>query len=261
MVSAGIFSQSGLTGFSVSGATTASNLIITRAPVAETPVSANFVFSNVVNPSTPDSVVYVRITVFDNINASGTVIDTGAVVFVVEDRFNVDAYVPPYLTFCTGVTVSLDCSSTAGFLVNFGEFNEFSASTTTTQMSAATNDPSGYNIFISGQTMLSGSNIIAALATQTSSQPGQSQFGIYLRANSNPSVGSNPDLGVVANGSPAPNYNTSNLFRFVTGERLAGSNKSSGFNRYTVSYIVNISEEQPPGVYATTLTYTAIASF
>jgi hypothetical protein len=262
VLSAGIANQTGLTGFSVSGATSNSNLIINRA-ITSSPAgtSATFVFSNIINPSTPNEVDYVRITVFDNINATGSVVDTGAVVFVVEDRFNIDAFVPPYLTFCTGVTVSLDCTSTNGFLVDFGEFSPTSTRATTTQMSAATNDPTGYNIFLNGSTMLSGSNIIPPLATQSSSQPGQSQFGINLRANSNPSVGSNPDSGAVASGAPTTNYNTSNLFRFVSGERVAGSSISTGFNRYTVSYIVNVSNNQNPGVYATTLTYTAIASF
>jgi hypothetical protein len=261
LVSAGIFSQIGLTGFSVSGATAASNLIITRAPVAEVPITANFVFSNVVNPSTPDSVVYVRITVFDNINATGATIDTGAVVFVVDDRFNIDAYVPPYLTFCVGVTVSLNCSSASGFLIDFGEFSSLSTSAVTTQFAAATNDPSGYNVFVNGQTMLSGSNTIPALIVQTSNQPGTSQFGINLRSNTNPSVGANPESGAVASGAPTANYNTSNLFRFVSGESLARSTISTGFNRYTVSYIVNVSEDQKPGYYATTLTYTAVATF
>ena len=262
VLSAGIASQSGLTGFSVSGASTNSNLILSRSvssDLAGTPTE--FVFSNVINPSTPDSVNYVRITVFDGINGTGNVVDTGAVVFVIEDRFNIDAFVPPYLTFCTGVTVSLDCATATGFLVDFGEFSPVSTSTTTTQMSAATNDPTGYNIFVSGQTMISGSNIIPQLISQTASQPGQSQFGINLRANSNPSVGSNPQNGSVANGSPATNYNTPNQFRFVSGERLAGSSTSTGFNRYTVSYIVNVADDQNPGFYATTLTYTAIASF
>jgi hypothetical protein len=199
--------------------------------------------------------------VFDDIDTAGSVVDTGAVVFVTEGSFNIDVYVPPYLTFCTGVSVSLDCNSISGFLADFGEFSEFVTRTTTTQMSAATNDPTGYNIFISGQTILSGSNIIPALASQSASQVGVSQFGINLRANANPSVGANPDAGANAGGTPAPEYNTPNLFRFVSGDRVAGSVLSTGFNRYTISYIVNVSENQRPGTYATTLTYTAIASF
>lgn len=259
---AGILSESGLTGFSVSGLSTATDLIITRAPQAEvTPINVTFVFDNIINPSTPNEVDYVRIYVYDGTNGTGTALDQGAVVFVVDDRFDVSAYVPPYLTFCVGVTVSLDCSSTAGFLADFGEFSEFNATTATTQMSAATNDSSGYNIFVNGQSLTSGSNIIQNLITQTPSIPGTTQFGINLRSNTSPSVGANPDVGPVASGSPAPNYNSPNLFRFNTGERVAGSAVSTGFNRYTISYIVNISEDQPPGVYASTLSYTAIASF
>jgi len=258
---AGIASQSGITGFSVSGASTANSLILTRVPSFTTPVSAEYNFSNIINPSTPNEVDYVRITLFDNINATGATVDSGSVVFVIDDWFNINAYVPPYMTFCVGVTVALDCSSTAGFLADFGEFSNFNPSTVTSQFSVATNDPNGYNTFISGQTMTSGSNIIAGLATQTASQPGTTQFGINLRANSNPSVGSNPDAGPVASGIPATSYNSPNQFRYVSGDLVASANVTTGFNRYTVSYLVNVSADQKPGVYAATFTYTAIASF
>lgn len=258
---AGLLNESGLTGFSVSGLSDPSNLIITRAPQAETPVTATFLFDNIINPSTPNEVDYVRIHVYDGPNATGNLMDSGSVVFVVDDRFNVSAFVPPYLTFCVGVTVALNCSSASGFLADFGEFSEFSATTATTQMSVSTNDPNGYNVFINGQTLTSGANIIPNLTTQTASVTGTSQFGINLRANSNPSVGANNEVGPVGNGVVAPNYNTPNLFRFVPGEVVARSTRSTGFNRYTVSYIVNVDEDQNPGVYASTLTYTAVATF
>lgn len=261
VMSAGVLSESGITGFSVSGASTPTNLIITRTPQAESPTSSSYVFDNIINPSSPNEVVYVRISVFDNENGTGNLVDSGATVFVTEERFNVDAYVPPYLTFCVGVTVALDCSEASGFLADFGEFSPDTPTTVTSQMSVATNDPNGYNLFVNGQTLLSGSNIIPALSTQTASQPGTSQFGINLRNNTNPSVGSNPQDGSVANGSPASNYNSPNQFRYVDGERVAGSPQSTGFNRYTTSYMVNVASEQAPGVYASTFTYTAIATF
>jgi len=257
--SAGIASQSGIIGFSVSGSSTANSLIITKAPVAEAPAASTYVFSNITNPSTPNQIVYVRITVFDSINASGAIIDSGSVVFVVDDRFDISAYVPPYLTFCVAVNVAPNCSTTTGFLGDFGEFKESGAVTTTTQFAVATNDPTGYNTFMGGQTLTSGTNIIPALATQTSSSPGSSQFGINLRANNSPSVGSNPDG--IGTGLPAPSYNTSNQFRFSDSDKIAGATTTTDFNRYTISYIVNISEDQSPGIYATTITYTSIASF
>jgi len=259
VATAGIASQSGITGFSVSGASTANNLIITRAPATEAPTVSAYTFSNITNPSTSNQIIYVRITVFDNINASGASIDRGSVVFVVDDRFDISAYVPPYMTFCVAVTVALNCSTTTGFLGDFGEFSESGPTSTTTQFAVATNDPTGYNTFVTGQTLTSGTNIIPALATQISSSPGSSQFGINLRANNLPSIGSNPDG--IGTGLPAPNYNASNQFRFVDGDKIAGSTMTTDFNRYTVSYIVNISENQSPGIYATTLNYTSVANF
>ncbi len=146
-------------------------------------------------------------------------------------------------------------------MADFGEFSSTTATGVTSQMSVATNDGTGYNAFVTGQTMTSGTNIIPALTTQTASSPGTSQFGINLRANSSPSVGSNPQVGPVASGVPDANYNTPNIFRFVNGERVASATTSTGFNRYTISYLVNVSADQAPGLYATTLTYTAVASF
>ena len=256
-----ISAQSGITGFSVSGVSTPNSLVITRTPIAETPISASYVFDSITNPSAANSVVYTRITVFDNIDGTGAVVDTGAVAFVTEEPFDITAFVPPYMTFCVGVTVALDCSSTSGFLADFGEFSESTATTATSQFAVSTNDPTGYNTFITGQTMTSGANIIQSLSTQSFSNPGTPQFGLNLRANTNPSVGANPEAGPVANGSPAANYNIPNQFRFVDGDLIAGSNNSTGFNKYTASYIVNVPPDQQPGVYAATLTYTSIASF
>ena len=62
-------------------------------------------------------------------------------------------------------------------------------------------------------------------------------------------------------GTPAPSYNTSNQFIFVNGDKIAQATTSTNFNRYTISYIVNVSEDQAPGIYATTITYTSIANF
>ena len=254
-------SQTGITGFSTSPATTANMIALNRASSSVGPVSASYVFDSIQNPSAPNMTIYVRIGLYDGPNATGTRVDQGSVAFSTEEGFNLEAYVPPYLTFCVGITVALDCSSTDGALANFGELLSSTASFTTSQFAVSTNDIQGYNTFVTGQAMTSGNNIIPALTTQTASTPGTSQFGINLRANSSPSVGANIESGAVASGFVDSNYNTANQYRFNDGERVAASSISTGFNRYTVSYIVNRSEDQAPGVYATTLTYTSVASF
>lgn len=254
-------SQSGMTGFSASNASTANIIIMNRSISSIPALVASYNFSNIVNPSTPNQTIYVRIGVYDGINGAGSRVDQGSVAFATEERFSLEAYVPPYLTFCVGKTVALDCSSSDGALANFGELLPTKPSFATSQFAVSTNDIDGYNTFVNGQAMTSGNNIIPALTSQTASVAGTSQFGINLRSNSNPSVGSNIESGIVASGFVDANYNTPNQFRFNDGDRVAGSLLSTGFNRYTVSYVVNVSEEQAAGIYATTLIYTSIASF
>jgi len=256
-----INSQTGISGFSVSGSSSPSNLIITRTPSPETPAAVNIDLNNVVNPSTPNEVDYVRISVFTGSNATGSVVDSGSVVFVVENRYDVEAYVPPYLTFCVGVNVALDCSSTTGFLSTFGELSSSETRYATSQFSVSTNDNDGYNTYLNGQTMTSGNNVISEMVVKAASQASTSQFGINLRSNTTPFVGADLQKGPVANGFVDPDYNTPNMYKFNNGDRLAGSLKPSGFDLYTVSYIVNVPVGQQPGNYATTLIYTSIATF
>ncbi len=254
-------SQLGITGFIKSGASNANNAIITRVAAVEPSTTSTYAIDNFNNPGLPNDIVYVRVSVYDGPDATGTKIDEGSVVFVVEEKYDISAYVPPYITFCVGVTVALDCTAANGFLANFGELSSQAPTSVSSQFSVATNDPDGYDTYINGQTLTSGNNTISALTAQTASMPGTSQFGVNLRANSAPSVGADPLSGVVASGSPDSNYNVANIFRFNDGDRLAGSAISTGYNRYTVSYVVNVPLNQPPGVYATTLTYTSIATF
>jgi hypothetical protein len=82
------------------------------------------------------------------------------------------------------------------------------------------------------------------------SMVGAEQFGINLVANTQPeSFGANPDQGQFGAGSASPNYGTSNQYRYVNGETIATSPKSSGITTYTVSYIINVGSLTPGGQY------------
>lgn len=126
-------------------------------------------------------------------------------------------------------------------------------------MSAATNANSGYAITVNGVTLTSGANTITALASQTASTQGNSQFGINLKANATPSVGS--EVSGSGSGTASANYGTADQFRFVTGDTVASASGPTNSNTYTVSYIANISGSTKPGSYATDLTYIATATF
>jgi hypothetical protein len=174
--------------------------------------------------------------------------------------FTVNATVPPYLLFCVGTTIpNFNCSSASGAYVDFGFLTPDHTADAETQLLAATNAQNGYNIRPLGTTMTSGNNIIPALATDTPSQTGVSQFGLNVVADQQPSVGADPAGPGV--GTAAPGYNVPNQYRFNSGEAIAQSAHADDFRRYTTSYIVNVSKVQAAGVYASTLTFVCLANF
>lgn len=256
-----ITTQTGITGLSVDAPnTTVNRLVLTRAStLIASGVNVQIILGNVTNQSAPNQTVYVRVSTHSSIDGSGNPIDFGAVVYSTVPGIGVGGYVPPHLTHCVGVFVSADCTSTTGALMNMGEFSSNAPRVTTSQFATATNDPTGYNTYISGGTMTAGNEVIPALGGSGSSVPGTSQFGINLRGNSSPLGGSDrtgSGTGVVSSG-----YDTPNIFRYNDGERVATSTLPTEFNVFTVTYIVNVSTTQRPGIYASSYTFTAVANF
>ena len=251
-------SQSGQTGFSIVSATT-SQIIISRPTLPVTPGPAIYTFDNAVNGSVPNKTTFVRISTHASLDGSGPNIDQGSVAFSLSSGLSVNAFVPPFLALCTGVTVAIDCTASNGTGINLGTLQPTQSASGATQVAAATNDATGYVLSIEGTTMTSGNNIIPALNTPTISSPGTGQFGINLRANSDPAAGHDPEGNGTAN--PAADYNQPNLFTFRSSDTIASASTATNFNRFTITYMVNVPFGQPPGVYATTLTYVAVASF
>lgn len=253
-------SQTGNVGFTISAVdSTANKIVLTRVPVAGSAVASSYAFTNILNPTTVNETTYVRIGTFVSADGTGAPTDNGAVAFAVTQNFQVNAYVPPFLIFCAGVSVTLNCSNVTGVQIDIGELQKSLTATATMQFSGGTNDPTGYTTYLNGFTMTSGNNIITPLSGGSASITGTAQFGLNLRANSNPSVGIDP----FGPGSSAPTagYNTPNMYRFVSGDAITNSSVSTDFKVFTASFIVNVPPDQTPGIYATTMTYTAVASF
>jgi hypothetical protein len=260
LTSMSLASQTGNTGFNISVPDSTSNkIVLNRVASAGNAVSSTYNFTSIINPTTVNETTYVRIATYISTDATGLPTDEGAVAFAVTQNFQVDAYVPPFLIFCAGVTVTLNCSGASGVLIDIGELQETLTSTATMQFSGATNDATGYTTYLNGFTMTSGNNIINPLSPGGASLVGTSQFGLNLRANNSPTVGIDP----FGPGSSAATvgYNTPNVFRFISGEAITNSPTSTDFKIFTASYIVNVPPDQTPGIYATTMTFTAIASF
>lgn len=255
-----LISQSGNTGFSIDTLnSTASKIVLTRAPAAGLSIPSTYNFNNIVNPSTPNATTYVRISTYPTTDGSGPNNDDGGVAFATVSPFQVGASVPPFLKLCVGIAVSNDCTSINGSILDLGVLTTSATKAGTSQFSAGTNSITGYNIYALGTTMTSGNNILPAINPAGFAKSGTSQFGFNLRANTAPGVGQDPQGSGTA--VPAAGYNTPNVFKFQNGDIVASSNTPTNFSRMTSSYVVNINSAQPPGVYATTITYLAVAQF
>jgi hypothetical protein len=251
--------QAGNVGFVIDTIdSTASRLVISRPLTSVNQVANIYTFSNIVNPSADNATTYVRISTYASTQGTGSIIDNGSVAFATSSSFAVGAYIPPFLSVCVGVTVTVNCSQATGFGLDFGDLSSQTTRSVTSQYSASTNDPSGLSVYLLGTTMTSGNNLIPQMSPQPS-QVGTSEFGINLRQNTNPAVGADPTGGGTA--FPTSNYNTPNVFAFTPGAEIANSTIPTSYTLTTVSYIVNVSSTQPPGVYNTTLTYLVSVQF
>ncbi len=125
---------------------------------------------------------------------------------------------------------------------------------------------SGYVVTVNGQppTVSGGSHALPAMGSLAGSSPGTEQFGINLVDNSNPNIGADPAQvpdGTFGFGGAVSGYDTANLFKFVDGDTIAFSNKSSGQTTYSLSIIANVARETPAGEYGGRLSVQVVPTF
>lgn len=253
--------QTNMTGFSVNTTSTSANeLVLSRGALMSTSGLSTYVVNGITNPSQTGT-IYGRLETFASSDATGASHDAGGLAISISPSgVQIQTYVPPFLIFCIGNTISgHDCSTADGDYIDFGTLSSTATATGHTMMVVATNDGYGYNIAATGTTLTSGTNVIPALATDDVSRTGVSQFGLNLRANSTPSFGSDP--GGIGVGQPTSSYNQPNYYKFVSGDTIASYGLPDDFRVFSVNYIVNVAKDQAPGVYVTTLTYIAVGTY
>lgn len=255
--SAILSSQSGETGFTIHPSSTANHIIVSRVPTNATIQTVDYLFDNITTPSVAGT-SYVRVATYASDDATGPTTDEGGIAYPIVDALTVSSEVPQFLEFCVGVTITgYNCGAANGHTIDFGEFSTKKPSTGSSEFMAITNAPSGYNVSINGPPPTSGNDVIAAASGV--SQAGKSQFGVNLRANSNPTIGTDPQGPGTA--TPIGAYGTTNQFQYHSGDVLVSSTTEDNYRKFTTSYIVNISGKQPPGVYATTMYFICLANF
>jgi len=255
-----LISQTGQINFHLLAPISQNVIILSRTPSTPTLGPVNYVFNNMTNASTTGS-QYVRVQTFSSTTPNpADVIEHGGLAYALNNQILINAEVPPFLYFCSALTIpKYNCAGGSGNNINFGDFSAQQSSSATSQLLVGTNGQNGYTISVYGPGLTSGINQIPNLFPANASRPGVSQFGLNLVANISPVVGQNPSGP--GQGQPFLNYNESNFYAFQNGSDIAGSNQPENYRLYTVSYLVNVANNQPPGVYVMTVNYVCVANF
>ena len=253
--------QSGETGFAISSQST-NHLVLTRSPsMIVSGVSSSYKFDGIVNPTDTSQAFSIRLRSHGSTDATGAQIDFGSVRGQVTREIMLETQVPPMLIFCLAQQVADDCQGTNDtYYSDMGELSPQSTLTAQSQMAVGTNATAGFAITANGDSLAAGTNTIDGLPIPTESRQGSNQFGINLVENTAPQVGNNPE-GTWVNAVPAADYSVPNRYKYVSGDLVAYSPNVSLMKKFTVSYIVNSSENLRAGVYTTTITYVASGRF
>jgi hypothetical protein len=250
--------QSGVTGFAITNTTNGAPYISRSAILINTGTALSYTLSGVLNPSATNQTFYVRLTTYTGSDGATGPTDTGQIAASTATPIQLTGVTPPILVFCVGTSITSDCSTATGSSIDFGDFSPTLTRTGTSVMQAQTNAANGYAITVNGTTLASGANTIAAMAG-VGVTPGASQFGLNLRLNTTPAVGS--DVSGGGSGTASGGYSSVNSYRFNSGDTVAAANAPTNANTFTASYVVDIGGSQAAGVYTATMTYICTASF
>lgn len=235
------------TGWTANTATAGSLRILNASNATVSSGAQTVSFSTVTNQNLANATFFIRMSTYSDV-AWTTAIDTGTVAASTAGQITVTASVDETLTFTlAAATVALGTLTTAA------------TGSGTSLMTASTNAATGYAITVNGVVPTSALNTIPALGSPTASSINTPQFGINLMNNTTPAVGT--AASGTGTGTASTGYNTSNLFKFVTGDTVASAALPTNSNTFTTSYIANISGATAAGAYSTVLTYIATANF
>lgn len=183
--------------------------------------------------------------------------NTASTAFQSQAGFNVNR--EPYLAF-----------SVAGGSTDLGYLSQLATATTTGTFAVKTYLANGYVVQLASDppSNVTGGHVLAGLTSPTASSIGSEQFGINLVHNTSPASLSGisadpvqvPD-NTFSFGTVAAGYNTANAYKYVKGDTIASSNKSSGQTDYTISFIYNIDNLTPDGTYKFNGTLVATSNY
>ncbi len=172
--------------------------------------------------------------------------NTAGTVFRAQAGFNTDRI--PYIAF-----------SVAGGSADLGILSKFGTAHTSSTFAVKTYLASGYVVQLAADPPTSDGigHQLTPMSTANTSATGTEQFGVNL-VNNTVGCGAPANFGAdpvqvpdntFSFGTVASGYGTCGQFKYVKGDTIASSNRSSGETDYTISFIYNISDITPDGLY------------
>jgi hypothetical protein len=265
-----------ITGLSVDSTSnsTTNRIVLTRSSgtVANGPVSftlGNGTTNGITNPSTTGT-FYARILVLTT--TDGTIsggdendaTDAGGVAISTANQLHVTAKVQESLLFC--VYTDVDCA-TGGNDVSLGDSNGVLASNSTTytanaNFDVASNAVAGVSVRLKGDTLKSGIFSIDAAGASCAADPTSSStewFGLRMSVLDTGMVASAPYN--CATGNHGFDTNTSTGTKSTFGQEIAHTSGASDILTNTIQFAAKSSLTTEAGVYTTTLTLIATATY
>jgi hypothetical protein len=147
---------------------------------------------------------------------------------------------------------------------NLGILSSSQTASKTTTVSVRSYLSGGYMLQVTGSPPKYKDHTLNTPSTPTASFPGTEQFAINLVENTDPDIGAGPEQipdNLTSFGTVEPNYETTNRFKYTSGDVVAKSTRESGHTKYTISMIINISNETPAGHFSGDFSAIAIPIF
>ena len=171
-----------------------------------------------------------------------------------------------YAGFNTTNRIVLELNVVGG-IFDLGVLDTTQAHATSTTFTVRNYLSNGYTVQLLGATPSNSGHYLANMSTAGASAPGTEQFGINLAANNLSGVGpfgavpaQLPDSTFGFGVADSP-YDTSNVFKYVDGDTIAHSSKSTGITQYTLSMMANINRRTAGGSYGTSLYVRVVPTF
>jgi len=154
----------------------------------------------------------------------------------------------------------------SGGLVDLGTLSPTSTKSGSVTFSIRNYLSDGYVVRIDGKPPAnpSGGHVLDGMPVQQAPTTGVEEFGINLRQNTSPAIGADPQQipdSTFSFGTYTTGYGIADEFRFIEGDIIAESTRSTGKTLYTITMIADISTGTPGGDYYGYLYVNAIPTF